>query len=140
MADTLTTEELARVAAEYCPNCEGTQRDWLLVGGRQDISITAIMEAVALETGIRVSEIRGERRDAPVVQARHMTAFLARKLTGRSLGVIGRGMGGLDHTSVLYGLRKMEALLAKNESLRALEGRVTARAFAISRKTGGEQP
>lgn len=131
-------ESLARAAAEFCPNCDVARRDWLLIGGDQDISIAAIIEAVALETGIRASEIKGRRRDRPVVRARHMALLLARKMTERSLPVIGRAMGGLDHTSVLHGVRRMEGRLAHDDSLRALEARCAARAFAISRKTGGD--
>lgn len=138
MSEPLTEKELARGVAAYCPNCDGARRDWLLIGGDQDISLKAIIEAVALETGIRASEITGKRRDAPAVRARHMAMFLARKMTARSLPVIGRAMGGLDHTAVLYGVRRLEGRLAHDDSLRALEARCAARAFAISRKTGGD--
>lgn len=131
-------DALAPAAAAYCPNCDGARRDWLLLGSDQNIRIADVVAAVALETGVPAREITGGQRHGPLLRARFMSAWLARRLTGHSLPVIGRAMGGRDHTSILSALRRMEGMLAHDESLRDLEARCARRAFALSRKTGGE--
>jgi chromosomal replication initiator protein len=43
--------------------------------------------------------------------------YLAKTLTLRSLPEIGRRFGGRDHTTVLHAVRKIEALVAKDNAL-----------------------
>jgi chromosomal replication initiator protein len=43
--------------------------------------------------------------------------FLAKELTTRSLPEIGRRFGGRDHTTVLYGVRKIGEMRQENQAL-----------------------
>lgn len=115
-------------AAALCPKCQGPGRDWLLLDASHAISIAVILDAVALETGIRVRDIKGPARFAQVVRARHLAAWLAYKLSGKSLQVIGRAMGGRDHTTTLYAVNRMRGLLPDDGGLRALAQRCERRA------------
>lgn len=71
----------------------------------------SIMEAVSIVTGVPPIEIRSQRRFRNAVYARHITYFLCRELTTASLPVIGRIIGHRDHSTVLYGIRKVEFAL-----------------------------
>lgn len=62
------------------------------------------------ETACRVfrvskQEIRSNRRSRPIVFARQFVMYWTARLTPHSLPVIGRLMGGRDHTTCLHGKR-----------------------------------
>jgi len=65
-----------------------------------------IVEAVAEEHGVTSDEIRGRGGRAHITRARQH-AYAALYRTGRySLGSIGDFIGGRDHSTVFYGLRR----------------------------------
>ena len=70
--------------------------------------------AVAKHFGLRLSDLQGRSRRRGVVDARNITAFLARKSTSLSLQQIGQYLGGRDHTTILHGIRKIEQQLAED--------------------------
>jgi chromosomal replication initiator protein len=63
------------------------------------------------------SQIKSARRTAPVVYARQIAMYLCKYRTLKSYPEIGRRLGGRDHTTVLHGHRKIEALLPKDRDL-----------------------
>lgn len=71
------------------------------------------LKIAAMEAGARVDQLKQDWRDKPLVHARwaYMTA-MHRK--GASLGRIGRILG-RDHTTVHYGIKQAERLMAKPE-------------------------
>lgn len=72
---------------------------------------------VAKYYGISGLEIISERRSAPVVRARQVAMWICKNTTRHSLPAIGRAMGGRDHTTILHGLRKIDALLKTDDLL-----------------------
>jgi hypothetical protein len=73
------------------------------------ISCRLISETVAKSYGVTVRDLNSRRVDKAIILPRHMSWTLARKLTERTLPEIGRHMGGRDHTTIMYGIRKIEA-------------------------------
>lgn len=71
-------------------------------------SINVVQRAVARRFGVRIMDLRSQRRDRCVVRARHAAMFLCRELTPFSLPVIGRHFGRRDHTTVMYACREVE--------------------------------
>ena len=67
-------------------------------------SIAALMEEIR---NISFETIISASRGKPVVQARFETIWIMRQVCGHSLTVIGRNVGGRDHTTVLNSLNKM---------------------------------
>jgi hypothetical protein len=59
------------------------------------------------------------RRDAGVLRSRQIAMFLAKNLTSYSLRAIGSKFGGRDHTTVLYAVRRIAALQARDQRLAA---------------------
>jgi len=74
------------------------------------LPIATITEAVAQHFGVSVADIRSERRHADTTLARHVAMTMARRLTPRSLSVIGRQFGRRDHTTVINAVRRIAAL------------------------------
>ncbi len=83
-------------------------------------AIRDIALAVAKRFGVRLSDLRGPTRRRGVVEARNITAFLARKGTSLSLQRIGNYLGGRDHTTILHGIRQAERRMAEDPARRQL--------------------
>ncbi len=93
------------------PRCDWpAKRDWLIVSKPQDVSISSILDAVSQYYQVAITEIKSERRSNRVVLARQVACSLARDLTAKSFPVIGREIGGRDHTTVLHSCRKIDRL------------------------------
>ncbi len=84
----------------------------------EDLSPESIIKLVAEKFGLKPSEIRSRKRTRNIVLPRQVAMYLIRKVTALSLPEIGELFGGMDHTSVLHGIKKVENLLKKDESLR----------------------
>lgn len=86
---------------------------------QREIAVTSqikeIIKEVSELTGVSVAEIKSNRRSKHIVRARFLIWWRARQETFYSLPEIGRRTGGKDHTTVLHGVRKFEAALAKGE-------------------------
>lgn len=69
-----------------------------------------VMRAVCAVTGIKSDLIKSTLRKGSVVRARFLVCYLARRYTvGRhSLAKIGQMVGGRNHATVLYAVRKVE--------------------------------
>lgn len=79
--------------------------------------ITDIIRIVAKYYGTSVTDIRSSRRTFRLTRPRHVAMYLCRHKTLRSLPEIGRHLGGRDHTTVLHGVRKIEAKMLSDLDL-----------------------
>lgn len=95
------------------------------------IRVGAIVAAVARVTGHSRDEIAGNARWAKLMPARQAVCRIATR-AGRSLGDIGRGLGGRDHTTVLHHLRRADGLTGDAAAELA---RIEAEAWEIVDKT-----
>lgn len=108
--------ELAREVLKDIPETASTR-----------ITIDLILSTVAEVTGVSVTEVTGDRRSRPVVEARHLAMYLARELTDASLPKIGERIGGRDHTTVLHAVEKMTKLMRENREMYGLVQRLTTK-------------
>ena len=77
------------------------------------VTLTEIMQIVCAVANVPFNEFKGTQRLQRVVRARHIFFYLARQLTSFSLDRIGHKCGNRDHSTVLHGIRKVEASLDK---------------------------
>jgi chromosomal replication initiator protein len=84
-------------------------RDLLAVQARL-VSIENIQKTVAEYFKIRVADLLSKRRSRSIARPRQVAMTLAKELTNHSLPEIGDAFGGRDHTTVLHGCRRIEAL------------------------------
>lgn len=79
---------------------------------------------IAEETGYTVDEILGDGRTSGVVAARYHLIVTLWRATGMSTTEVGSAVGGRDHSTIIYALRKVLGNEAyKRESAARLEGR-----------------
>lgn len=90
-----------------------------LLDGPPPLSIRQIQRAVCMHFGMPRVELMARRRFMKIVRARQITMYLCRLLTSNSYPEIGRRFGGMDHSSVIHGIRKIEAALPNDQALRA---------------------
>jgi chromosomal replication initiator protein len=102
----------------------------LLRAADRRVTVEEIQRRVAEHYGIRHADLVGSRRLKGFARPRQVAMYLSKALTTRSLPDIGRRFGGRDHTTVLHGVRRIEALMAEDAQIaddvaalrRALEG------------------
>ena len=63
---------------------------------------------------IKSTQLKGPKRNAGLVKARQICMYLLKKESLLTYSEIGNILGGRDHTTIMYGVEKMEALVSKN--------------------------
>lgn len=61
---------------------------------------------------IKPTLVKGAKRDASLVKVRQIAMYLLKKDFGLTFVEIGNILGGRDHTTIMYGVEKIEALLS----------------------------
>lgn len=90
-------------------------------------SVRLIKEIVAEHYGVTLLDMDSQRRTASLVRPRQVAMYLAKNLTLHSLPAIGRQMGRRDHTTILYAVRKFDALTKSDAELAALVEQLKAK-------------
>tara|TARA_R110000868_G_scaffold378314_2_gene643760 strand:+ start:252 stop:659 length:408 start_codon:yes stop_codon:yes gene_type:complete len=72
-----------------------------------------IIYRVAQKHGVSVADIKGQSRRPMFVKARQEAAYEIREQRGLSLPQISKMLGDRDHTSILHGIKRHTAFLAK---------------------------
>ena len=93
------------------------------VSARQrEIRIEEILDAVVEHYGVRLEDVRSQRRSQSIVLPRQVAMYLARKLTALSLEEVGAHFGGRDHSTVIYAVQKVaDRLRVDGEFARRLQ-------------------
>lgn len=69
-----------------------------------------ILDAVCEFYNLPIKTIKGEKRDRPIALPRQILMYLLKQNTQMTLIEIADFLGGRDHTTVMHGIRKIEAL------------------------------
>lgn len=80
-------------------------------------SVARIADVVGEKFSLSRADIMSHRRTKDVSRPRQMVMYLARTLTLRTLPEIGRYLGGRDHTTVLFAVRKIKRLRETDETI-----------------------
>lgn len=76
-----------------------------------------IMEVVSEHFSVSIADLKGKKRNAEIVLPRQIFMYLCRALTDTPLKSIGVLLGGKDHASISYGVKKIEADMKADEAL-----------------------
>ncbi|MCL5965785.1 MAG: chromosomal replication initiator protein DnaA [Deltaproteobacteria bacterium] len=90
----------------------------LLESAEREISPESIVKAVADQFGVKVSDLRSNRKHKVVAVPRQVAMYLMRHLTNASFPEIGQRFGGRDHSTVMYAVKKIEQKIKDDVSLR----------------------
>ena len=78
------------------------------------ITPASIIDQVSRYYNYSVDDIKSEKRKNEIVSCRQMAMYIIRTLTNLSLPEIGKEMGGKNHTTVLYSIKKMEETIKQD--------------------------
>ncbi|MEW6720616.1 MAG: chromosomal replication initiator protein DnaA [Thermodesulfobacteriota bacterium] len=84
----------------------------------KDISPDNILKLTAEHFGVKVSDLRSDRKHKIVAVPRQVAMYLMRETTRCSFPDIGQRFGGRDHTTVMYAVKKIEKKLTEDVSLK----------------------
>lgn len=89
----------------------------ILVDKRKDITVELIQKNVADHFGLKVADLKSDKRLKTFVQARQVAVWLCRDLTSASYPDIGNKFGGKDHSTVIHSTKKIDRLLTEDPIL-----------------------
>ncbi len=81
-------------------------------------TLPAIVRTVARHFGVRVADLRSQKRHHCIARARHIAIYLARQLTDETTVSISRYFGQKSHASTAYAAARIEGCAASDRSLR----------------------
>lgn len=82
------------------------------------ITVEKVIAEVARTFNISPDDIRSSRQDSTTSKCRQIAMYVIKETTGLSSGQIGDEFGGKDHSTVLYGVKKIKKEIERNSSLR----------------------
>jgi chromosomal replication initiator protein len=85
--------------------------------GTGGVTVEHIAQRVGGYFRVKPEQLQSRRRSRSVLVPRQVGMYLARQLTGLSLGQIGAYFGGRDHSTVLHACRKVERALSRDAVL-----------------------
>ncbi len=89
--------------------------------GRHNLpSVEDILRVVTERFGVKLSDLQSKKRTNAIAFPRQVGMYLARRITRMSLEEIGGYFGGRDHSTVLYGVEKINRMSAEDPSLNRL--------------------
>lgn len=80
--------------------------------------LLTIQKIIARHYGLTPSDLKSTSRQRKFAYPRQVAFYLARELTDASFPEIGHAFGGKDHSTVMYGVKKVAKLLAGSSKLR----------------------
>lgn len=99
-------------------SAEEALKDVIYPNKAKEITPTLIINVVAEHFGVKPEDITSKKRNSEFVQPRQVVMYLCRELTDVSQVNIGKILGKKDHTTVIHGVKKIEAEMENNEELR----------------------
>ena len=73
---------------------------------------------MAAHFAVERGALSGRRRDARTTLARHVAMYLLREDAHLALTLIGRALGGRDHSTVLHGRNRIARLISEGDGIR----------------------
>jgi len=89
----------------------------ILVDKRKEITVELIQKVVADYFGLKVADLKSEKRLKTFVQARQIAVWICRDMTTASYPDIGARFGGKDHSTVIHATKKIDKLLSEDVNL-----------------------
>ena len=89
-----------------------------------EVTIEDIVRQVSDATSVSEKEIVGISRKRELVEARQISAYLAREVLGTSLSSIGLYLGGRDHTTILHACKNIEEKIKAEKRIKQIVGSI----------------
>lgn len=96
---------------------EEALKDIISPNSERKITSELIIQVVAEHFGITTLDISSQKRNKEVARPRQIAMYLCQNMTGDSLQLIGRYLGGRDHTTIIHGRDKIAKELKTDAGL-----------------------
>ena len=83
------------------------------------ISPKLILETVASYFNVTIEDLKGEKRNKKIAYPRQIAMYLIREMTSAKLEDIGEIMNGKHHTTIMYGISKIEGSINDSTSIQS---------------------
>lgn len=93
-------------------------KDILIEDAEATVSEEKVLEEISRTLSISVEDICGKKQTANIARARQVAAYVLREVTNSSTKTIGDILGGKDHSTIIYYLRKIEKSMQTNNKLK----------------------
>lgn len=93
-----------------------------IVSDHQPIPITVdkIISEAAKIYNVDPDEIRSPKRNSPVSSARKVAIYVIQEITGLPYETIGQEFSGRDHSTVVYAIKNVKVMMAKDSNFRSV--------------------
>jgi len=95
-------------------------KDIIFPEENKEISPSYIIETVAEHFNVSTSDLSSKKKNKEIVFPRQIAMYLCRLLTDVSQDSIGGLLGGRDHTTIIYGVEKIQKEIEKNEDTKKI--------------------
>lgn len=85
---------------------------------KEKVTVEEIVKVVAGKFGVKINELKAQKKNKNLTVPRHIAMYLARKLTTASYPDIGEKIGGRDHSTVIYACNKIKKLIDMDNKLK----------------------
>lgn len=83
------------------------------------LTVEKIIDEVAHTYGVTSEEIRSNKRNANISNARQIAIYAVREITGMSMKLIGDEFGHRDHSTIVYAINQIEKNMNKDPKLKS---------------------
>ena len=90
----------------------------LIDNEKEKITTEEIIKTVAHHFGLKIHDLKSEKKNKNLAFARQIAMYLARQFTSSSFPDIGSKIGGRDHSTVIYACNKIKKLRDDDENMR----------------------
>jgi chromosomal replication initiator protein len=97
---------------------EKTLKDIIYNNEKQEITPQLIINIVAEQYNVSSVDITSKRKNSEFIQPRQVVMYLCRRLTDYSYDQIAKILGKKDHTTIIYGDKKIANDLLTNDELK----------------------
>lgn len=95
---------------------EEALKDIISPNGKREVTPDLVIQVVADHYGITSIDICSQKRNKEIVYPRQIVMYLCREIVGTPLQLIGKYLGGRDHTTIIHGIEKIKTDLNKNDA------------------------
>ncbi len=92
-------------------------KDIISAENKREVTPELILDIVAEHFGITVTDLKSNKRNAEIANPRQIAMYLIRTMTETSLKAIGVILGGKDHSTIKYGVEKINNEIKTDETL-----------------------
>jgi chromosomal replication initiator protein len=96
---------------------EEALKDIISPNDKREVTPELVIQVVADHYGITPLDISSQKRNKEIVYPRQIVMYLCREMVGTPLQMIGKYLGGRDHTTIIHGIDKITAEINKNDTL-----------------------